>query len=241
MTTTTTTKRKRRGYFLSSTNKKVLLFFALFFLLFFCSFFALFCFFFISSLIYLSFSRFVHSSWLFIVDIIKEKEGTHTHTQKKKKNVFSESASSKRIIMGKKEVRRFVSFRARRQKRRRKEELCFSRDDDERSFFNLLPGWGAPFFERMMMSRVARNNNNALFVAKREFVSLSVRQFLKNSFPSFYCSSSSPPQSKEVFVFGAKETHKSGLLVLSSSFQQLYSTKQTNKQTEAKNEQKRGG
>ena len=96
------------------------------------------------------------------------------------------------------------------------------------------------------MSRVARNNNNnnnALFVAKREFVSLSVRQFLKNSFPSFYCSSSSPPQSKEVFVFGVKETHKkrspSFYLLLSNNF--IPPNKQTNKQTEAKNEQKRGG
>ena len=76
MTTTTTTKRKRRIFFVINEQKS----FA-----FFCSFFALFCFFFISSLIYLSFSRFVHSSWLFIVDIIKEKEGTHTHTEEEER------------------------------------------------------------------------------------------------------------------------------------------------------------
>ena len=67
---------------MSSTNKKVLLFFALFL--------ALSLLFFISSLIYLSFSRFVHSSWLFIVDIIKEKEGTHTHTQTEEERLLRE-------------------------------------------------------------------------------------------------------------------------------------------------------
>ena len=104
-------------------------------------------------------------------------------------------------------------------------------------------GGGHPFFERMMMSRVARNNNNnnnALFVAKREFVSLSVRQFLKNSFPSFY-RSSSPPRSKEVFVFVLKEkltksVRRSFYLLLRSNNTLFHQTK-----TEAKNEQTRRG
>ena len=76
------------------------------------------------------------------------------------------------------------------------------------------------------------NNNNTLFVAKRE--SSSVR-LLKNSFPSFY-RSSSPPRSKEVFVFVLKEKlTKSGVRFIFFFPTTLFH------QTEAKNEQTRRG
>ena len=180
---------------------------------------------------------FVHSGFL----RIKEKEGTflYTRTRAQKKNVFSESFFKEREREKKKEHGEergttlcFVSIQ---QKRKSKEDFCFKRDDEERSFFfNLLVPGGHPCFERMTMSRVENynNNNNTLFVAKRE--SSSVR-LLKNSFPSFY-RSSSPPRSKEVFVFVLKEKlTKSGVRFIFFFPTTLFH------QTEAKNEQTRRG
>ena len=87
------------------------------------------------------------------------------------------------------------------------------------------------------MSRVARNNNNALFVAKREFVSLSVRQFLKNSFPSFY-SFLLLLLNKGSIRIRSQKTHKkrspSFYLLLSNNF-----IRQTNKQTNKAKKNKR--
>ena len=92
-------------------------------------------------------------------------------------------------------------------------------------FFNLLLRGGAPFFERMMMSRVENyNNNNTLFVAKRE--SSSVLSLLKNSFPSFYRSYSKRNSQKAFvvrFIFFFPTT--------------LYSTKQKQKQKMNKREE----
>ena len=83
------------------------------------------------------------------------------------------------------------------------------------------------------MSRVENYNNNTLFVAKRD--SSSVR-LLKNSFPSFY-RSSSPPQSKEVFVVVRKEEKLTKSVV---RFIFVFPTTLFH-QTEAKNEQTRRG
>ena len=180
---------------------------------------------------------FVHSGFL----RIKEKEGTflYTRTRAQKKNVFSESffkereRERKKKSMGKKEVRRFVSFRYNR-KGRVKKTFALSEMMRSAHFFLTYSFRGHPCFERMTMSRVEdyNNNNNTLFVAKRE--SSSVR-LLKNSFPSFY-RSSSPPRSKEVFVFVLKEKlTKSGVRFIFFFPTTLFH------QTEAKNEQTRRG
>ena len=167
----------------------------------------------------------------------KRKKGRfYTHAHAHRRRTSSQRASSKREREREKKEHGeergttlcFVSIQ---QKRKSKEDFCFKRDDEERSFFfNLLVPGGHPCFERMTMSRVENynNNNNTLFVAKRE--SSSVR-LLKNSFPSFY-RSSSPPRSKEVFVFVLKEKlTKSGVRFIFFFPTTLFH------QTEAKNEQ----
>ena len=177
--------------------------------------------------------------WLFRNQRERRDVFIHTHTRTEEERLLRELLQREREREKKKEHGEergttlcFVSIQ---QKRKSKEDFCFKRDDEERSFFfNLLVPGGHPCFERMTMSRVENynNNNNTLFVAKRE--SSSVR-LLKNSFPSFY-RSSSPPRSKEVFVFVLKEKlTKSGVRFIFFFPTTLFH------QTEAKNEQTRRG
>ena len=91
-----------------------------------CPFLSLFC-----LLLLVRHHFFVHSGFLWIIKIIKEKEGTFLYTHTRTERLIAEEKRERKKDNGEERGTRFVSIK---QKRRSEEDFC-KRDDEERSFF----------------------------------------------------------------------------------------------------------